>query len=348
MKILMLSTDSTILEERSDSRERMIWYGSAAEEMHIILPKAGKSQVQISKNVWVYSTNSRFKIFYPVDAYKIGKQIISNFQIPNSLVTAQDPFLIGLVGYFLKLRFGLLLQLQIHTDFLSPYFWKESLKNKARVLLAKWLMEKADCVRVVSGRIKDSLVSSVRRQASGLKISVLPVFVDIAKIRNQPVRTDLHKKYPDYDFIILMASRLTREKNIGLAIEAICDMLNSKSEFLNPKPLLLIVGSGPEEKNLKQKTKNCKLTTDVVFEPWTDDITSYYKTADLFLLTSDYEGYGRTVVEAAAAGLPVIMTDVGISVGKATPVGDKKALVESLKEMISNPAGRKILVDKQS
>ena len=65
-------------------------------------------------------------------------------------------------------------------------------------------------------------------------------------------------------------------------------------------------------------------------------------------MTSDYEGYGRTVVEAAAAGLPVIMTDVGISVGKATPVGDKKALVESLKEMISNPAGRKILVDKQS
>ena len=48
-------------------------------------------------------------------------------------------------------------------------------------------------------------------------------------------------------------------------------------------------------------------------EPWTDDPFSYYKTADLFLLTSNYEGYGMAVVEAMAAGCPVIMTDVGLA-----------------------------------
>ena len=52
---------------------------------------------------------------------------------------------------------------------------------------------------------------------------------------------------------------------------------------------------------------------NVVIEHWTDDLISYYKTADLFLFTSNYEGYGRTVVEAMAAGLPVIMTNVGLA-----------------------------------
>ena len=43
---------------------------------------------------------------------------------------------------------------------------------------------------------------------------VLPIFVDVKKIQSAKVKIDLHQKYPEYDFIILVASRLTKEKNV--------------------------------------------------------------------------------------------------------------------------------------
>jgi len=260
-----------------------------------------------------------------------------------------------LVGWLLSRRYKFPLQIQVHTDIFSNYFWKESLKNKVRVLLAKFLLPRADGVRVVSERIKQSLITQLpnyqllplRGISQRETIIVLPIFVDVKKIQSAPIKTDLHQKYPDYDFIILMASRLTREKNIGIAIEAMKEILKRKN--LNPKPstlnpLLLIVGDGPEGQKLESRIQNLELSTNIKIENWTDDLISYYKTADLFLLTSNYEGYGRTVVEAMSAGLPVVMTDVGIAGelliddldGRVVPVGSEKALAAAIMELKEN------------
>jgi len=105
-----------------------------------------------------------------------------------------------------------------------------------------------------------------------------------------------------------MASRLTKEKNIGLAIKAMKEVVK-----VNPGVGLVIVGSGPEEDKLKQKTRESEIEKKVIFEPWTNDLPSYYKTCDLFLLTSWYEGYGMTLVEAKATGCKIISTDVGVA-----------------------------------
>jgi glycosyltransferase involved in cell wall biosynthesis len=260
--------------------------------------------------------------------------------IHDSLITAQDPFETGLVGYWLKKKFGVPLQLQVHTDFMSPYFRAESLKNRLRYWLGKWLIKKADCVRVVSQRILNSLKAislPAGRHGYKLKADSLPIFVDIQKIKDAPIVGDLRRKYPGR-FIILMASRLSKEKNISLAIEAMARI--AKSESQGVKPLLLIVGNGPERKNLELGIRNYELDKNVVLENWTGDLSSYYKTSDLFLLTSNYEGYGRTVVEALAADLPVVMTDVGLAGelvknnenGLMVPVGDAAALSEAIKK----------------
>lgn len=351
MKVLMLSTDQNIFREGSGVRQRMIEYGGLFEELHIIVytkkseirnPKshayrqAGETNLkfQIAKNVWAYPTNTHLKPLYFFDAYRIAKQIfrISNFEFRDSVITAQDPFETGLIGYLLKKKFKIPLQLQIHTDFLSPYFWRESLKNKIRVVLAKFLIPKADKIRVVSERIRKSLDLSLRARDSdrGNLIEVRPIPIDTEKIKNSPIKTDLHKKYPNHDFIILMASRLAREKNIGLAIKAMREIAKQY-----PKTLLVIVGDGPEREALELQVASFKLQDNIAFEPWTDDLSSYYKTADLFLLTSNYEGYGRTAVEAEAAGLPVLMTDVGVAIGETFPIGNLEELIGKLSAKIS-------------
>ncbi|TSC54578.1 MAG: capsular polysaccharide biosynthsis protein [Parcubacteria group bacterium LiPW_30] len=321
MKVLMISTDKNILEEGSVVRERMVSYGTICDELYILV--VGKLKVEsrksvnshednkgikIGENIFVYTANASFKLSSLYKAYSVGTSVLSKshkLEAESWLITAQDPFETGFIAWCISKKTKSKLQLQIHTDFLSPYFSRESFLNKIRIIIAKFLLPKADGVRVVSERITSSL------KANNYKLKavpfVLPIFVDIEKIRKAIPTVDLHKKYPQFDFIFLMASRLTREKNIEMAIDA---MKEVSKKYL--KVGLIIVGSGSEEQKLKLKVKNHELGVSVIFEPWQSDLTSYYKTADAFLLTSKYEGFGMTLVEAIASDCPVISSDVGI------------------------------------
>ncbi len=353
MKVLMISTDSKILDSGSAEEARMILYGTICEELHIVIstndqrPTTNNEKIQIAENVFVYPAVASNKILALLRTYFTGIRILSttyNLQPTTYLVTAQDPFENGFVGWLIAKKIKAKLQLQVHTDFLSPYFWKESLLNKIRVLLAKFLLPKADGIRVVSQRIKESLrPTTYNLQTVPI---VLPIFVDIEKIRETVPTIDLRKKYPQFDFLVLMASRLTREKNIGLAIEAMREAVKKY-----PRAGLVIAGSGPEESNLKLKTENLKLGNNVVFEPWQNDMISYYKTADCFLSTSNYEGFGMSLVEAAASGCPIVTTDVGM-VGSVLrseedvlvcPVGDAHCLSDCLLRLIRFPELRREL-----
>jgi glycosyltransferase involved in cell wall biosynthesis len=354
IKVLSIGSDRNLFVDGSESQKRIKEYGKLFGELHIVVladESLGFKNIELENNVFIYPTNHKYKALYLWHIYKIVKKLlVVGGSWPDrqlSVVTSQDPSESALAGYLLKLRYKIPLQIQIHTDIFSPYFWQESLLNKIRVLMAKFLLPKADAIRVVSERIKNSLTNNLQpmptgRQVTTNNVSVLPIYVDIKKIQSAKVKVDLRKKYPEYDFIILMASRLTKEKNIGLAIEAMKDVVKK-----HPKALLLIVGDGPEKSNLQ-------LEQNVKFESAVDAQTlfSYYKTTDLFLLTSNYEGYGRTIIEAMAAGCPVVMTDVGLAGellvddldGLVVPVGDKAALAEAIQELIQNKEKREGLV----
>ncbi len=341
----MFSTDRNILVDGAEARARMAWYGTIFDELHIILLTRGTRSkfLSPSSNVFIYPTNSKSRWQCLWDGYRIASRVLrAQKTTAGWVMTAQDPFEVGLLAYLLRIRFRLPLQLQIHVDFLSPYFARESLKNKMRVFLGKWSAKRADGIRLVSGRIEKSLTE--RYPALAERITVLPIFVDISKAKNEEPRLNLHKTYPAHDFIIIMASRLTREKNIAIAIDAMQKIVR---QF--PKTLLLIVGSGPEKEHLTSQIERYQLQSNIVFTEWTHNLTSYYKTADLFLLTSNYEGYGRTVVEAAAAGCPVVMTDVGLAgewiineeSGFVVGVGDAGKLVEVIAWLIARPEERR-------
>ena len=300
MKVLMLSIDKKIFDEGSDVQNRMIEYGQLFDELHIVVyTKKGFKDSKISPNVFLYTTNTGFKPMYFSGAYKISKEIIRKHNI--DIITSQEAFT-NKVAIKLKKKFkDIKLQVQIHTDFLSERFKKESFKNLLKYKGYVRGVKIADCVRVVSESMKDKLIKYFG--IDDARIFVLPIFVDTEKIKNTVTTVDLYKKYPQFEKIILMVSRLEKEKNIPLAISAMKDMTKKY-----PKIGLVIVGSGSEKKNLK-------LNNNVVLDGWRDKETiySYYKSADLLLVTSDYEGYGLTIIEALASGLPVLSTDVGIA-----------------------------------
>ncbi len=339
--ILSIGTDASIFNRNSSTRRRLAAYAARLGSLHVIgLGGSGFRPEQVSRRLLLYPAAGRTLPARIFAAWRIGRTIVRKHRI--DLVTVQDPAESGLAGWLLTRASGLPLHIQIHSDFFSPFFRANSWKEYARYRLARFIVPRGDYFRVVSQRIADSLRSKVKSQKS--KVTVLPIFVDREKIARGTPSFDLGKKYPEFDFILLMVSRLNRDKRIDAALGALQELAQ---EF--PKTGLVIVGDGPEHKNLKLKTYNLKLADHVRFEGWQNDLVPYYKGADLYLLTSAFEGYGRTVVEAAAAGVPVVMTDVGVAgevirdgeTGRVIPVGDKIALLAALADARRNyPAMR--------
>ncbi|MDP3729366.1 MAG: glycosyltransferase [bacterium] len=349
VNVLTIGSDRLLFKEGSDVQKRVEEYGKLFQELHIIVYTKKEdtyANIRLGDNIYVYPTATSTPFSYIWDIYRIARSIFANSS-QRWAITTQDPFEFGFAGWLLKLRYRFPLQVQIHTDFLSPYFWKESLKNKIRVLLARFVVPRADHIRVVSERIKQSLKSHVACNMS--HVTALPIFVDVKKIQSAKIKIDLHKKYTTHDFIIVVASRLTKEKNVGLVIDAMSDVVKK-----HPKTLLVIIGDGPEKEKLMVKCQMLHVAGNVVFEPWTSALTSYYKSADAYVLSSNYEGYGRSVIEAMAAHIPIIMTDVGIAGdmlideldGSVVPVGDIKGIRDALEFFIQNPEKRRAFADE--
>ena len=294
----MISTDRNIFDKNSAVALRQIEYAKKYDEVHIIV-FANKTykETSLGSNIFIYPTRSSSRWLYVFDALKLGRFIVEKRKIES--VTCQDPFETGLVGALIKSRHQVSLELQIHTDIGSPYFQNFNFLNKIRTKVSKYTLAKANHIRVVSDRIKEY----VRTYVDPAIIEVRPIAVDIEKIKNAPITVDLHKKYPQFSKIILVVSRLEKEKNVALAIEAFIKVLDTA-----PSSGLVIVGSGREMETLKKSAPN-----SVVFEGWQNDTSSYFKTADCLLVTSLYEGYGVVFEEAQAAGLPIVTTDVGIA-----------------------------------
>lgn len=324
MKLLMISTDEKIFQTSSDVRERMLKCAKDLAELHIIIFTTQKfSKQQIATNCWIYPANSWSKWLNIFSAFNLGKKIIETNQV--SEITCQDPFLTAIPAIWLKNKFHIPLEIQVHTDVGSKYF-TYNFRNKIYKLLALNFLPKADKIRVVSEKIKSYLTERLKILEE--KITVRPINVDLEKIRNAQITVDLHQKYPQFKKIILIASRLTKEKDIPTALRALKIVLEQR-----PDTGLVIVGSGPEKLNLA-KTEN------IILEPWANQETlfSYYKTADAFLSTSLYEGYGLSMLEAHSAGLPVVATDAGIAselTNQVCSVGDEKCLAQELLKILS-------------
>ena len=342
MRVLMISYDRNMFTEGSDAHANVLSYGEFMDELHVIVFSRKAHNLEkkkIGDNIWLYPTSGSPAWMSIFKAISIGKKI-KNIDI----ITTQDPFEAGLVGYILKLAHRVPLQLQLHGDYFSSDYWRrESVLNGGRRVVGEILLRQADCIRVVSGRIEQSLVEL---GISEKRIVRNPIAISPEYFSEKDPKQDLHKENPAADFIFLSMARLVPVKNLGLLINAFHTVLKA-----HPKATLVLVGSGPEEKKLKHIAAEYKIEKGVVFMPWTEDPYSLYKTADAYVLSSNYEGWGKVVIEAMATGLSVIMTDVGCArevvedkeSGLIVPVGNKEKLAEAMKTMIEQNALRQKL-----
>lgn len=218
------------------------------------------------------------------------------------LITCQDPFLTGLIGLILKKFLNLPLELQLHTDVLAPNFRQFNFKNLVYYWLAKNLLPRANLVRVVSEKLKCSLIEA--NLVKSEQIYVLPIFVEEVTA----VKPSWFTLIPTDTKVVLSVGRLESEKRLFLALEAL-NLLTDK------KIMLVIVGVGSEFKKLKNLTTKLNLTERVIFAGRLTpaELAGSYQAVQVLLHTAAYEGYGLVLAEAAQTGLPIVSTDVGIA-----------------------------------
>ncbi|NMB93353.1 MAG: glycosyltransferase family 4 protein [Flexilinea flocculi] len=131
--------------------------------------------------------------------------------------------------------------------------------------------------------------------------------------------------------------RLTRQKNQVFLLNAFKKLHN-----LYPNISLMIVGDGPEREELEKTVNRLQMRDSVVFTGEVEKIEDYLALADIFVLTSIYEGLPLSVLEAMASGLPIIASDVGgirdivEENGMIVPVNDESALIHAMAEQINN------------
>jgi glycosyltransferase involved in cell wall biosynthesis len=105
--------------------------------------------------------------------------------------------------------------------------------------------------------------------------------------------------------VILSVGRLSKEKDqVGL-VEAM-------RELQGPSPpYLLIVGGGPEHKAILERAKELGLTNRVILTGQQDQVGPFYALADMVVISSRSEGSPNVLLEALAAGVPLVATAVG-------------------------------------
>lgn len=365
--VVMVSTDVSILNEGSAAHRRMREYGNLFAELHIVLftRKFGKraprtpTTIQIGQNVLVHSTQSWSRWCFVRDGVRLGRAVLARLlkRTPSTqiVISTQDPFETGLVGKCLAQEFDVALQVQVHTDFLSPYFcWPTfsfiGLLNRYRRRIARAVLARASSVRVVSERIRKSLIGSYIWHPD--HIQVLPIYVDpfawaLSQDRHAQVGGEREADWvhlPHWETVGLMACRLTKEKQVDCALRAFAKVVK-----VAPKAGLIIAGEGPERPHLERLARKLGIEHSVLFVGWQRRLLPFIHSANFLLSTSLFEGYGMTMVEAMLAGVTVISSDAGIAGdllidgrnGYIFRVGDEAQLFAKMTKLIVHPELRK-------
>lgn len=344
MNILMISLDKALVGGKSlgDAVERHKKYGAFVDRLDIIAPTSKKENLPVfnmAENVTGYPSNSFSKIFFIFDAIQIARKINKKNKI--DLIVCQEPFITGLTGWIIKKMSKSKLLIHFHGDFWENENWlKEKKINYLFLLISKFIVPRADALRVVSFGIKEKIV---RAGIDSEKIYVIPTPVDLKKFEHQnPNKLDEIKKSVDNKKIILYVGRLAREKNLKMLIDVFKIVYDDFRDSV-----LLIVGEGIERENLEHQVLELNLKNKVIFQGSvdSDELADYYHASVVFVLSSDSESFGKVLVEAGASTLVSVSTKTtgakeiikDKETGFLVKINDKKDFAKKILYLLQNP-----------
>lgn len=153
---------------------------------------------------------------------------------------------------------------------------------------------RADMVVAPLDRIGDEMTAFLGKSAPPFRCLPNPVVEHVAAPRAQP----------PVALRIASVGRLASVKRFDLLISAFADYRTR-----HPDATLTLFGDGPDRAKLQQLATDLGIASAVVFAGYVEDVPAQLGGYDLFVCTSEREGFGNAIVEAMAAGVPVVSVD---------------------------------------
>lgn len=188
----------------------------------------------------------------------------------------------------------------------------------------------------VSDTIKTITANSIKDKS---KLTTVHSGVDTNKFRDcdkQLLKREFHLKD---EIIIGNTSAIAPHKDYPTFINVAEEILKKKS---NVK--FFIIGDGPEKQNIESIIKEKGLETDIILTGFRKDIADVLSSLDIFLITSETEGLGTSIIDAFAAGIPVVATNAGgipelvehNKTGYLAKIKDTESIAEGILKIIDN------------
>ena len=184
---------------------------------------------------------------------------------------------------------------------ISAYFEKEERKPTLLEKSLLWyLLRRPSLLAVPSEGVKDDIVKNFKLPEK--KIRVIYNGIDIDNVRRMASeRIDMLNGYEGK--IIITACRLNAQKDFFTLLNAFKEVLRKIASKL------VIVGDGELREEIVRYAKDINVEKDLVITGFQENPYKFMKRADVFVLSSFFEGFGNVIVEAMALGVPVVATD---------------------------------------
>lgn len=192
----------------------------------------------------------------------------------------------------------------------------------SRMLRVPWVMSERSAalsypptmlnrMRVVAGRRAGLIVPNsqggadywMEQGVSPSRIEIVPNFVPMAEIESAEALDD-DRVGPD-DELVIHVGRLSPEKNLGLLVDALQHVFR-----VRPRAKFAFCGDGPLLADLTARVHAAEMDTRVIFPGFVKSIASWLKRSSAAVAVSLCEGHPNAVLEAMAAGVPVIVSDI--------------------------------------
>lgn len=226
----------------------------------------------------------------------------------------------------------------VHTMLATLYREVPSAHNRRYRTMLKLLYPRADRIVAVSQGVKMELLELLRVPESKVSVLYNPVITEqVLEAVREPVE---HPWFGSGKKVAVAVGRLTRAKNYPLMLRALAEA--RKSVDLH----LIILGDGELKEQLEAEARALGVAHAVDLHGFVPNPMAYVAAADVFVLSSSWEGLGNVLIEALPAGTPIVSTDCEsgprevLSNGKwgvLVPTDDHRAMAEAMTRVVTEP-----------
>jgi glycosyltransferase involved in cell wall biosynthesis len=221
-------------------------------------------------------------------------------------------------------------------------------RDRLRPLAARLIYPGADAIMAVSFGVADALSALSGIDRNSIQVIYNPVV--LAKIEELSQEEPLHPWLNQNDIpIIISVGSLSEQKDYSTLIKAFDHVRREK------QIKLIILGEGNMRHELQGLISRLSLEEDIDLYGFAENPYAFLKRAAVYVLSSKYEGFPNTLLEALACGISAVATNCPSGpaemlengrFGRLVPVEDVTAMAEAIQETMDAPLPEKILIQR--